>query len=298
MIDKIDGLLFPHRFEPFPGVRDASSFEREWQADRAWVLANMAHLAYHSGPMIDALMRNLGAREVWTYNRQGAQAFLASWADKAILAFCGTQAHKPVNWENRLLGKLRKFIEGRLGVELRDEFLDVLANDVLADIKFRKVTEGAARVHRGFLGELNKLWRFEDSPGAFEGIAGDLASISQPTWVTGHSLGGAMAVLAATRYRFEETVTFGEPRVGTDIASMFKGGQHTRFVNGDDPVAELPPRIPGWFLHFFPVDLAVRRFGYEHHGTAKRLRESDSNVLFDHSILVYAENLRRRRGAA
>ena len=293
MIDKIDGLLFPHRYDPFSDVGDESAFERAWRDNRAWVLANLSHLAYHQPAKIEALTRSLGAREVWTYDRDGAQAFLAVWTDKSILAFCGTQAHKPIDWNNRFLAKLRRLVERYLDLELRDELLSVLANDVLADIKFKKVVEGTARVHRGFLGELDKLWRFETHTGVLEGIAKDLAGITQPAWVTGHSLGGAMAVLASMRHPFEETITFGEPRVGTDIAAMFKSGKHTRYVHGADPVADLPPIMPGWIPRVLPLNAMAKRFGYEHHGDEVQLKESGWNVLFDHSILLYVESLEK-----
>ncbi|TKR82174.1 hypothetical protein L596_015937 [Steinernema carpocapsae] len=71
-------------------------------------------------------------------------------------------------------------------------------------------------------------------------------------YVTGHSLGGALATLVAKRIVFSELrtqdkvklVTFGEPRVGnlafaTEIRSTLD--YMFRVVHGDDPIPHLPP---------------------------------------------------------
>jgi len=93
-----------------------------------------------------------------------------------------------------------------------------------------------------------------------------------------------MATLAGIRYRFKEVVTFGEPRVGLNIGSAFKGDGHTRIVNGDDPVTLVPPE-------------AV--FAYEHHGDLVSVRDPDGSAdfRFDHSIVYYVENLKALSGS-
>ena len=52
----------------------------------------------------------------------------------------------------------------------------------------------------------------------------------RPLWVTGHSLGGAIALLAAWRFRrnffaVQEIITFGAPMIGNDTAAKaFRAG--------------------------------------------------------------------------
>jgi|GEM_PF-2335296 len=264
----------PEKFKPFPTIETLGDFEGVWKKNRPWVLANLSHAAYHSPKTIGSLMKRFGATDIRTYDVRGAQAFLAVWPDKAVLAFRGTQPTEKPQHSSRFVQSLQEFLEQALGIELPDEYVPFLGNDVLADLMFQTKSFGNAKVHKGFLKESNKLWRSL--------IVRDLKKLTEPNGlpvsVTGHSLGGAMATIAGMRNTFHEVVTFGEPRVGRDISSEFKAKRHIRYVNGDDPVTKIPPR---WWP-----------FSYEHHGTRKKIVDPDGpNAIYDHSIIYYAENL-------
>lgn len=71
-----------------------------------------------------------------------------------------------------------------------------------------------------------------------------------PTYYIGHSLGGALAMLAATDglskgVKVEGLVTLGQPRTGNvNYAANFSSvlrEKYFRYVNGNDPVPHLPP---------------------------------------------------------
>jgi len=73
-------------------------------------------------------------------------------------------------------------------------------------------------------------------------------------YFTGHSLGGALAVLAGwffyQHYPTAKVITFGQPRIGNaQFAAMCKArlqDRHWRFVNQEDVV----PRLPLWTMGF------------------------------------------------
>jgi hypothetical protein len=108
----------------------------------------------------------------------------------------------------------------------------------------------AREIHRGFNGAVDAVWK-------------DLCAVlaardpAQPLFITGHSLGGALAIIAAERLQRECGIaasvvyTFGAPRVGSPAfvrAYNASGlGAHTyRLVHGLDIVPSLPPSQLGF----------------------------------------------------
>lgn len=98
-------------------------------------------------------------------------------------------------------------------------------------------------VHPGFLDAFRALK--SDVWAAMERLDPDG---KREIWFTGHSLGGALAVLAASEYPLKDRIkgihTFGQPRTGYEefrarFDTVFEG-RMLRFVYQDDPV----PRVP------------------------------------------------------
>ena len=116
------------------------------------------------------------------------------------------------------------------------KLLDLLA----AQIRAPGVMAGWGRVHAGFLEAWNAVSRQVR-----------VKTAGRRVTLTGHSLGGAMATLAAIEMgpQVEAVVTFGSPRVGD---AEFRAGYSmqvphtTRYVNCLDPVALIPGLIMGW----------------------------------------------------
>ena len=116
-------------------------------------------------------------------------------------------------------------------------------NDIKADLKAWKSksrTEG--RVHDGFYDEVNKIW----------GEIENNLSKTKPLYICGHSLGGAMATIAASRLQIqtEALYTFGSPRVGNKKWVDSVNVKHYRWRNNND----LVPKVPFWIM------------GFRHHG--------------------------------
>ncbi len=101
---------------------------------------------------------------------------------------------------------------------------------------------GGGAVHCGFRNDFAGLWRT---------LGGALDRMDAPVFYTGHSLGGALAILAAAQRPPEAVYTFGAPRVGDAV--FLQTLRHTRIhriENGRDIVPTVPPSvIPFDFCH-------------------------------------------------
>jgi len=75
--------------------------------------------------------------------------------------------------------------------------------------------------------------------------------VSKPLLLTGHSLGGALALEGAIRYKPALVYTFGEPRGLTwhyiaDSLHMLQSINHWRIVDREDIVPHVPGLLGGW----------------------------------------------------
>lgn len=115
------------------------------------------------------------------------------------------------------------------------------AQEVGIDLTFTREKTSVGRVHSGF-------WNYfhdKHKPVVDELLRqrGD-----GPVLFTGHSLGGALATLAASLYapnRRVGCITFGAPRVGDDkFAKRFNEtvDYSLRMVNAKDPYTKMPPK--------------------------------------------------------
>lgn len=215
----------------------------KFSAANALLLAQASQAAYLDHPDAKIKARELGFNKFeWidlTKWFQGLHAFAASCDTHTVLAFRGT--HDAKDWMDDLRATPASF-----------SWLFEGASDV-------------GHVHAGFGHALSDAW--EEINVALDAVAPkppidsslkDLAAMPARTfWITGHSLGGALAVLSGAAFSFmpDDTVrpvngiyTFGQPRVG---AHPFCGNydhilqsKTFRFVNKQD----LVPRVPfrGW----------------------------------------------------
>ncbi len=98
--------------------------------------------------------------------------------------------------------------------------------------------ESGGRVHQGFAHALLDTWPT---------IQSLLESVEQTLLFTGHSLGAALATLAASKHRPTRLYTFGSPRVGdAAFTSTLAGVDVQRYVDCCDIVCRIPPEILGY----------------------------------------------------
>ena len=142
-----------------------------------------------------------------TFSTNGTQGFVAYSEHFATLAFRGTEADR--------------------------------IRDIRADAKAIQTTcPTGGRVHSGFKEQYDHVATQVEDLLANDEVKG------KPLFIAGHSLGGAVATIAARRLNAEHRVaacyTYGSPRVGTeDWVAQIKTPIY-RIVNSADPVPMIP----------------------------------------------------------
>ena len=289
-------LARDHPFEPNPPAAPAK-FSRV----NAWWLAEASLLAYHEPEFISSLLNelNLSVKPLGAAPsaESSTQGFTASGKDFAITAFRGTQI----------------FLPGRDPLKS----LEGVLADVLTDARTGLVlaSPGSGRVHPGFLKAINEV-SLEELQEATE-----VDGRKRALWLTGHSLGGALAILAAARLR--ESVTgvyvYGAPNVGDEEFGKSLRLQPVRFVHASDPVAVvpptslplplIPPKAPPQFGHYHELGEVVPFKRVEISGDSPggflhfaahlldKARDLPLANLIDHAPLLYTHHFRATLGA-
>lgn len=119
--------------------------------------------------------------------------------------------------------------------------------DWIDNLRYVQIAKYGGKVHQGFEQNLDKVWSTVSKAVA------DFRKANQTIWITGHSLGGALAVLTSlrlksARLRSSRTYTFGAPRVLDPRATAACNLKHHRYVNYEDIVPHFP--FPGFFNRF------------------------------------------------
>jgi hypothetical protein len=139
--------------------------------------------------------------------------------------------------------------------------------------------ESAGRVHHGFARALRAV-----RPKIDECLAKSGADRSG-LLVTGHSLGAALATLAATIWTPNWLVTLGSPRVGEEeFIKTVRAANKVRLVDCCDVVTQVPPPIAG-YMH-------LRSFTYLTRD-AQRLENPGDSLVEEDRRVARAEYLER-----
>src|SRR5215471_9948170 len=209
----------------------------------ARVLGQAAAVSYEDAKTCEQWARGQGFDQDFTFfssngvtRHSDTQGFVAQNDQAILVAFRGTQPNQPVDW--------------------------------MSDFEASHETWGhpVGKVHKGFYEALRAVWGIPIN-GAEILPARLVNRGNRAVWITGHSLGGALAELCAAQAFFVSHVpvqgvyTFGQPRAGDDAFAhtvhAAYGTRVFRFINDRDIV----PRVP------------VFGMAYRHYGTA---------IFFDH----------------
>lgn len=187
--------------------------------ENAMTLADFSHLAYLNAEFVQKQLAQWGYGSFeWIEDQKSdTQAFVAAKDNHVIVCFRGTGSGK----------------------------------DWIVDAKLLKTSsvDGKGRVHRGFKSALDSVWgRIARKLDTF--------AADKKVYFTGHSLGAALAQLAAYRRAITNldqvagVYVYGSPRVGNqDYKEAYDGLLQDKtflHINNTDLVPQVPPRILGY----------------------------------------------------
>lgn len=243
-----------------------------FNASNAELLGKVADIAYENNAAVTKAAKTWKMEFVKSFKHNDTQSYIVGDDNTWILAFRGTEITKP--------------------------------KDIATDLNAQLVNGLGGKIHKGFRDALSYIWT-----DLWNTLKADRGSRS--LWVTGHSLGGALATLAVARLRQEKNqpihglYTFGQPRVGNKkFAETFDNDfkKYTfRFVNDRDAVPHVPSEDMG-FSHI------GTRMQFDEKGRLNNKKKKTSFLkkivdraedavkledLRDHSMSNYLKNLKR-----
>lgn len=242
-------------------------------AEQSLIFAVLSKIAYLDPKESKPKFAELGFKSVF-FDRNGSQAYCVYDSNDVIIVCRGTQP-----------------------TEL---------SDIVADIRFALVpsSSGSGKVHHGFKQSVDNLWESIEQCLAKYGKKKDI-------YLTGHSLGAAMATLIAVRCKRLDTMpnpvalfTYGSPKVGNNAYKKLINSVelvHHRWVNNADAVTRNPiwPYKHHGTLHYMnhygdvknmtAWQITKDRF----RGFLVGIKKGKINFFVNHSIDNYIENLEK-----
>lgn len=217
----------------------------DYEPHTAWWLAQCSWLSYDSKLNIAKHLNQVGFDHLYYFDMRGTQGFLTLHPGDgnrfAVLAFRGTEK----------------------------DYLDILTDIIilktkLPDVEDKEYGEGKLFAHGGFLQAFQSVWgaalpneikgymaeaEWVGPRGVSDVIRDKIGDSGIPLYVTGHSLGGAIATLtayhASSYHPNLHLYTFGSPRVTNSLLSRkisrTLGKRSHRCVHGVDIVPRIPP---------------------------------------------------------
>jgi len=243
-----------------------------FNASNAERLGKASDLVYENDATVAKTAKTWDMELVKSFKHRDTQAYIIGDDDTWILAFRGTEVTK--------------------------------VKDITTDLDVQLVNGLGGKIHKGFRDALAYVW--DDIWNTLKADRG-----SRTLWITGHSLGGALATLAVAKLRQEKgqpvngLYTFGSPRVGNEkFADKFDNdfNKYTyRFVNDNDAV----PHVPSEDLGFSHIGT---RMQFDEKGRLNNKKKKSSFLkkvvnraedvvtlddLRDHQMSNYLKNLAR-----
>ncbi len=261
-----------------------------YTGENALFLADCAKLAYDSEESIEQVMKEqLNFVNFKFFDGKSTQAFIAGNDKMIVISFRGTEK------------KLKDF---------------------LADAKLKPKGGPVGKVHRGFQDALHEVWGEALGDSDMRKFIKQYQDKQQSIWFCGHSLGAALATLAAAEYVLKDNnnngavvngiYTIGQPRVGDDkFAEGFDAvlaKKCFRFVNNNDVVTHNP--LPGLVFKYSHVGQRLyidsngilqptiswwQRILDQWNGVEKDIGKAGADALKDHGSEGYVTAIKNNR---
>lgn len=231
--ETVDGLRPPLPGFPYFAHADRYHFQpraEAYSSVNSWWLADASFLVYGTARFIEKAIRDSplpsqGFRLDWLGTAEDNRGMILRNDVALVVVFRGTRLQP-----HALLDVV--------------EVVLINQDDLWIDSQFLPgVCRAGGRVHRGFLT-------------AYAEVSARLDAIvrtkrpGQTLWLTGHSLGGALATLAAAHLDgvpIQGIYTYGCPRVGdAAFAGVLPRQSYYRFVHREDWVPTVPPEFLGY----------------------------------------------------
>ncbi|CAM3543449.1 lipase family protein [Parendozoicomonas haliclonae] len=232
----------------------ASNFKKKNLA----YLSRFANLAYEDESTVRTALDNLDldtSNNSFFFKEGDTEAVVAGDRKKIIVAFRGTEATLGEWMNNAQIAKDTWTEDNPLGM-----------------------------VHSGFYEAFNSVWN------QVLAEIQRLRTHNQTIWLTGHSLGGALATIAAATLELQQpdirvngVYTFGQPRTANHLFAKNYNNRLKertfRCVNNNDVITRIPPQI----------------FGYSHIGTLMYF-DTDGTIHTDGKLSWWARFWDRLEG--
>jgi len=240
----------------------------QWRSANALALAHAANLAYEDDP--NEILRQLQA---WGFPISGCRVFSANTAQvlaaakegMIVVAFRGTEPGKLADW---------------------------LVDAEIIQNPWRDFFDGPdlGRVHHGFVHNTSFIW------GQLSQFVTGARTSKQSLWTAGHSLGGAMALIAGAAFTFSKhqsvngIYTYGQPRAGNRaFAVKYNKRLRTvtfRVVNNRDIVPHVPPMFIPFLIAPFHGPMFYRHAGELFHFDAADKLHTDLTLWWRESLYL------------
>ncbi|MDF3127966.1 lipase family protein [Kiritimatiellaeota bacterium B1221] len=205
--------------------------ELKYTPVNAWWFAEFSFLAYCHPGFVRMAVKLAGFDGFFFVSGKGTECMVSWNHEVCVIAFRGTE------------------------LKSRSALHEVKTDLNALPVAFEK----GGKVHGGFLAGLEEVWGGENGlEQKVQALA--KANPQRPIWITGHSLGGALAALCFARLPAATGLyLYGSPRVGDQTFIQANMGRPIfRIENATDPVPLVPPDIPKLKFNF--GDLGELRF--------------------------------------